>query len=409
MNPRIRPGFGWVTRDVLAITLSASAADLGYQSIIAGLPLLLVVELHAGTPVFALATAIGYGGGSLLAVVGGRLGDRYGHRRVALAGNAGIPLLGLIGLAVAPWQVVVLFAVGWWARNFRNPSRRAMLAEAVAPQDRGRAFGLLNALDLGGGLLSTLGLAGLLTLGWSLRGVFLLALAPLALSTVILSLARPRPGPQRGAGRPAPPPVVVPVPSAAARSVERTTLRAILIATGLFGFSFYNVGFPVLTVAEGAHALRAGVIAYAIFLGAAALVGFAIGHSRWRAVPVLGLLGYGLSAAATLALGVLSATGGPIISLGAAVAVLGAAVGVIETVEPTMVASLAPSSAQGRTQGMLTGARSAGLLVGNLVMGVLYTQGPLPAYLYASVVAAVGAILLLGAGRRLPLRITDRG
>ncbi len=401
MTRRRPAGPGWLTRDVLAIALSAFSADLGYQAIIAGLPLLLVVEMHAGTPVFALATAIGYGGGSLLAVAGGRLGDRYGHRRVALCGNAFIPLLGLIGLAVAPWQVVVLFALGWWARNSRNPSRRAMLVNAVAPAQRGRAFGFLNALDLGGGLLSTLGLAGLLTIGWSLRGVFLLALVPLGLSTVVLSLARPGRAPV-----PAPPAPPASAELAAARAVEGRTLRAILIATGLFGFSFYNVGFPVLTVAEDGHALRAGVIAYALFLGAAAVVGYLAGGRRWRAAPALALLGYGVSAVATLGLGVVGALHGPVVVLDLAVLVLGAAVGIIETVEPMMVSSLVWPGRQGAGMGALTGARSAGLLVGNIVMGLLYLHGPLAAYLYAAVVAAAGAGLLLRAGRRLPLRIS---
>lgn len=405
MSDRSGPGRGWVSRDVLAITLSACTADLGYQAIIAGLPLLLVVELHAGTVVFALATAIGYGGGALLAVAGGRLGDRFGHRRVALLGNAGIPLLGLIGLAVAPWQVVLLFALGWWARNFRNPSRRALLVTAVAPVHRGRAFGLLNALDLGGGLCSTLGLAGLLAIGWSLRGVFLLALAPLVLSTVVLALAHPQAARTSSPDRPSGPPA----PAAeATRQTERGTLRAILVATGLFGFSFYNVGFPILTVAQGAHALRAGVIAYAIFLGSAAVAGIVVAGRRWRAVPVLAILGYGLSAVATCSLGVASALHGGAMALDTVIAVLGAAVGIIETVEPTMVSALVPAGSQGRGLGLLTGSRSAGLLVGNLVMGVLYLRGPLAAYLYAAAVAAIGAGLLLTAGRQLPLRIADQ-
>ncbi|MGC8624886.1 MAG: MFS transporter, partial [Phycisphaerae bacterium] len=118
----------WLTRNVLLISLSACFADLGYQAVLAIFPLFLVINLHAAVWIFALATAISYGPGALFGLIGGRLGDRFGHKKVAIIGNLFIPLLSLTGLATAPISAVALFASGWWARNFRSPPRRSLLA-----------------------------------------------------------------------------------------------------------------------------------------------------------------------------------------------------------------------------------------------------------------------------------------
>jgi MFS family permease len=89
----------WFDRDVWWISFSAFFADLGYQAVIAGLPLFLVLTLGAVDWLFGLATALAYGGGALVAHGGGRLGDRAGHKRVAVLGNSLIPLLAFTGLA----------------------------------------------------------------------------------------------------------------------------------------------------------------------------------------------------------------------------------------------------------------------------------------------------------------------
>ncbi len=88
---------------------------------LAGFPLFLVLYLHAPVWLFGLATALSYGGVAVVAYFGGLLGDRTGHRRLALWGNAFIPLLSLSALIPATATAVVLLPPGWWARNLRTP------------------------------------------------------------------------------------------------------------------------------------------------------------------------------------------------------------------------------------------------------------------------------------------------
>lgn len=180
----------WRSRDVWAIALSAFFADWGYQAVLVGFPLFLVLALRDPVWVFGLVMAVAYGGGAVASWIGGRLGDRAGHRRVALAGNSAIPLLSLSGLVSAAAPAGTLLSLGWWARNLRSPSRRAMLTQAVPDEEnRARAFGFLHALDVGGGVLAALSVLALLALHVAFRWIFLATALPLLASTVALTRA----------------------------------------------------------------------------------------------------------------------------------------------------------------------------------------------------------------------------
>ena len=119
--------------------------------------------------------ALAYG---LLLIPAGRLGDRFGHKRVFLAGIAGFALASLLSataaspVALVGWQV----AAGAMA-GVMNPQILAVIQVAFPPRERGRAFGYYGAVagvavaagPLLGGLLIQLDVAGL-----SWRPIFLL-------------------------------------------------------------------------------------------------------------------------------------------------------------------------------------------------------------------------------------------
>ncbi len=378
-------------RDVWWIAFSAFFADLGYQAVIAGLPLFLVLSLRAPVWVFGLTTALSYGPGALIGYLGGRLGDRIGRRRVSIIGNSLIPLLSLTGLPAAAGGAVALFAGGWWARNFRTPARRAMLTEVVSPQDRSRAFGLLHALDVGGGLLAALGVLALLAAHVAFRYIFLLTIIPLALSTACLVATRAGAAPVRPETRSDPRDAA----RGAGKRANTALYRGVIIAAALYGFSSYSLGFPILTVAQGARSGVVGVGAYAVFLGVSALTGLAMGRRRNAGGVALALLGYVTAAVGSLGLALAYGLHGGWVGFYAAVAVLGVALGVVETLEPTLISKVTPEARTSGGMGSLTAARSLGLLVGNLAMGFLYVASPVYSYSYACGVAVLAAIVLL--------------
>lgn len=376
--------------------MSAFCADLGYQAVLAVFPLFLVLRLHAPVALFGLATAVAYGPGAIAGYIGGRVGDRVGRKRTAVWGNAFIPLLALVGLALVPVEAVVLLALGWWARNFRSAPRRAMLTEIVAPADRGKAFGFLHALDIGGGTLAALYAFALVALlAAPYRLVFLVTLVPLVASTVVLAFVR-------AGQRPASLSVAATdVPAAPTKAADLSVYRGVLVATALYGFSSYSAGFPILTVAQGTHSPALGVLSYVLFLGVSALTGLWAGRRWGDSVRGLALAGYGAAALGSAGIAVSYAFHLGVAGLYVSMAILGFALGVVETLEPTLIARLAPAAKTSGGMGSLTASRSVGLFVANIALGLLYALGPVYSYTYATVVAAAAVWILLGVRARV--------
>lgn len=388
----------WLNRNIVLISLSAFLSDLGYQSVLASLPVFMVLILHAPVYVFGITVAISYGFGSILGYIGGRLSDRYGRKRVSIIGNALIPLLSLTGLSSGYYEASALFSSGWLARNFRTPARRALLSEETTPSSRGKVFGFLNALDVGGGALSITLLILLTYLKVELRYIILATIIPISIATFLLLFVKDRSGGRKG----------VRVNGSTLKPVGkggRGAYIGVVIATSLFGFSLYSLGFPILTIAESTRSSALGFGSYLIFLVASAIFGFYISSRRFRVVKTLGILGYIMSAAGTTLLALSYLYGLGITAMYISVLLIGMAVGTIDTLEPTLITQLFPKAQLGKGMGSLTAARGAGLFVGNIIMGVLYYYGPVYSYSYAAVVALAGGVILLLSGSSFKGRI----
>lgn len=392
-RPSARPH--WRTRNVWAISLSAFFSDTGYQGVLAGFPLFLVLVLHQPVWEFGLASALAYGGGTLFAWLGALLGDRFGHRRVAIVGNALIPLLSLSALWASPAAAIGLLCAGWWARNLRTPSRRVMLVEAVPDErDRNSVFGFLHALDIGGGALAGVYVLIAVIEHVPFSWIFLGSVLPLAVAT--FSLTRATTGRQAPAGTPAEGDSPDP---AAARPLPGAV--PLLAAAGVYGFTYYSIGFPILTTAQGSGHLAVGMGAFLLFNAVSAVTGYFAGPrlgnriaDRFRDLGVFGYL-FSVIGAALLAAGYAAHLTAVVLMAG--VAALGFALGIVETVEPSLMSVLRPGRQAGRGFGALTAARSAGLFLGNLIMGFLYGLGADWAYGYAALVGTAAVIIMLAA------------
>jgi len=119
--------------------------------------------------------ALAYG---LLLVPAGRLGDRYGHKRLFLIGLAGFTAASaLCGAAQTPAQLVACRVLQGVMAGVLNPPILAVIQIAFAPRERGRAFSWYGAVagvstaagPLLGGLLISWDLHG-----WDWRPIFLL-------------------------------------------------------------------------------------------------------------------------------------------------------------------------------------------------------------------------------------------
>lgn len=172
--------------EVLKISMSAFFADLGYQVAVVMFPLIFVIYLGAPVWLYGVAEAINYGLGAFMGFLGGLLGDSLGRKRIAVLGNALIIIVALLGFSRYWWEALIIFMVGWWARNFRTPPRRAMLTEVVQPSERSRAFGILHALDVAGAVLAITYTTVLLFIKFPIQYLLAITAIPLAISTLLL-------------------------------------------------------------------------------------------------------------------------------------------------------------------------------------------------------------------------------
>jgi MFS family permease len=383
-----------MTRDALLLCFSAFFADLGYQGVAALFPLYVVFARHAPLYWYGVITAVAFGAGSFFAYIGGLAGDRFDKKYVSIAGNTFIPLMAVSGLAHGLWLSALLFILGWWARYFRTPARRALLVHVTLPQERGYAFGVLHGLDIAGGMLSALFALLFLALHVSVSIIMLYAAIPLVVSTALLFFVRRRtlypdetPLPERHAG------------DASAKPDDRTLFIFLLIAATLYGFSFYNLGFPILTATAG-HATTSGyelgVLAFVIYLGISAVSGYALGAQKLSPLRSLWLLGYLPSALGSGLIGLSVLLNMGQLAFYLFVAMLGAGMGAVETFEPTLVSSLVGSTTLSRGMGFLSVSRSIGQFLSNLIMGILFSLSRSAPYFYAFA-SALLATAVLGA------------
>jgi len=369
--------------NVWYISFSAFFADLGYQAVIVGFPLFIVLILKAPVYYYGIAEALNYGVGSIFAYYGGRLSSKYGSKKIAILGNSLIPILSFTGFSSTVYEAVAIFAGGWWSRNFRSPARRALMSETVSEENRSRAYGLLHGLDVGGGILATLIFIFLISRNYSFRMVFLITVIPIVISTLMLVKVKPvayQNGEQVASGK-----------------KSNRFFKWVIVSSALFGFGYYSMGFLVLTVSIVTSAIILGALTYTIFLAVSASVGFLMSRVRLRreALP-LGLLGYILAGLGAAIYAISLIEGFPVVSFYVATVIIGLGTGFTEVLEPTIISKVAGNTGKG--MGWLTASRSAGLFAANMIMGFLYFIYPAYSYIYAFLVATVAGLIVIFAG-----------
>lgn len=390
----------WLTRDVLLLCLSAFFADMGYQAVTAVFPLLVVIELKEPAYVYGLLLALSYGVGSVFSLFGGKLGDRHGKKAVSLAGNLLIPLMSVSVLLLPNvFLLGMLFTFGWWARYFRTPARRAWLVEVSDPAYRSKIFGFLHALDVGGGMIAVVYSVVMVLLGVPLRDIVLVTVVPLLVSSLSLALARTKLHSKYS-----------PAPAAPASKdghadessrLNDFTFRAMLLSATLFGFSYYALGFPIVSVAESQGSAVLGILTFGIYLGVSAVAGYSLGSLRAKSpLKTLWSLGYLLAALASLVIGLSYAFDSGLVVYYLGAAALGFSTGSVETFEPVLTSTLVRSGKLSSGMGWLSSSRAVGLFVSNLAMGTLFVFSELDSYLYAAATALAAGLILLAVQRK---------
>lgn len=187
----------WLNRSVAGMGITSFLSDAGHEMATTILPGFLSV---IGAPPSALGLIEGVADAvsSFVKLWGGWVSDRLGHRKLLATG--GYLLTGISKSVFAfatSWHLVLVGrVVGWFGRGFRGPIRDAMLADAVDPSVRGKAFGFHRAGDTLGAIVGPLLGVWLLSLWQPLalddppkpfRDIFLITLIPGILSAVVFA------------------------------------------------------------------------------------------------------------------------------------------------------------------------------------------------------------------------------
>ncbi|MCZ7537186.1 MAG: MFS transporter [Acidimicrobiia bacterium] len=374
-DPDDRPGpdsgEAWLTPGVRGIGTASLLADAGHEIPTALLPSLLTSTLGAPASALGLIEGVSDGLAGLARLGGGALADDPDRRRaVAVGGYTTTAVLSAATAgATAAWQVAVLRAGAWTARGLRVPSRNALLADTVAPQAYGRAYGFERAMDNLGAIIGPLlaiGLVGLVGTRWAIAlSVIPGLLAAVAIVYAIRHTATPKQTERE--------PIRIKV-----RPVMTGRLGRFMAGVSVFEFGNCAATLLILRATDllqpGRDSDTATQLAIGLYVAynmAATGVSLLAGRHSDRRGATTTLL-YGVASfAVAYALFAVGSTS--IAVLGFAFVMAGTGIGVVETAQHAAVATLAPERLRGSAFGLLAAVQSAGNLAASATAGILYT------------------------------------
>ena len=206
-----RPALG---RNVIALSVVSLLTDVSSEMIYPLLPIFLQSTLGAGAGMVGAIEGAAESTAALLKLASGWWSDRVARRKPLVVAGYTLASLArpLVAIATSASQVLVVRLVDRVGKGIRSSPRDALLADSVAPEIRGRAFGFHRAADHLGAVLGPLIAYAMLELAHApIRSVFWLAAVPAAASVLVLVVFV-----REGARRGAPPQMNVrtPVPAA---------------------------------------------------------------------------------------------------------------------------------------------------------------------------------------------------
>jgi MFS family permease len=390
-SPSPPPGrLARLPRNVWILGVASLFMDTSSEMVHGLLPLFLVGSLGVSALALGLIEGVAEATASISKIFSGALSDRWARRKPLIVFGYGLAALSkpLFPIADTALTVFVARFTDRIGKGIRGAPRDALIADEVAPEHRGRAYGLRQSLDtvggFGGPLLAMLFVAGM---SLPLRTVFWIACIP-ALVTVMVLLF--------GLREPAN------VPKATTRGNPFAGFRfgdyprrfwALVALVALFTLMRFSEAFLVLR-ANGAG-LSVGlspltlVVMSLTFMLTAYPAGWLSDHMPRARLLALGCLVM-LGADLLLAFG----TGLP--ALFAGIALWGVHLGLTEGVLSALTADFAPDTLRGTAFGVVNLVRGLMLVVASVMAGALWSaSGPQATFLAGATLAAASTLAAL--------------
>lgn len=391
--PPAPPRNRWLKRGVFGIGLASLFSDWGHEAATAILPAFLA---SLGAPPVALGVIEGISDGlsSFAKLAGGWIADRPAWRKPT--GIVGYCATGLstFGYAFAQsWPFVLLLrGLGWTGRGCRGPSRDALLADSVASELQGRAFGFERAMDTLGAVLGPLSATALLGV-IGMRGVLRWTVVPGLAAAVAFAALAPKGKAHEGHRAPG-----------FISSFKQLPKRywSYLIGVFVHGIGDFAPTLLILRAAQvltprfgTAHAAELSVALYTFHNGVNALASYPAGTlgDRFGRRTMLAI-GYAMGAIAYVGF-IFERPQVPVLAVLFALA--GIHIGVTQSLEKSAASELLPPANRGSGFGVLATANGIGDLVSSMVVGALWSVvGPTAGFVYAAAFVFLSAILIYG-------------
>jgi len=251
----------WFNRNVFGFGLTSFMSDYCHEMATAVLPQFMQT-IGASAASLGFIEGVADALSSFTKLGAGYQSDKIGHRKPWSVAGYALTAVAIPVLAFAlAWPLILISrAIGWLGRGIRGPLRDAMLAESVAPENRGKAFGFHRAGDTAGAVAGPLTAFAILSWastntyivnkvnswlpgniaanGGIFRFIFLLALIPgimsvLSMFFLVTEKRRPRNSEMKF--------------MSTLRAMPRS-YRSFLLAVGLFGMADFAPTLMVLRV-----------------------------------------------------------------------------------------------------------------------------------------------------------------
>lgn len=426
LGKQTTPGGDWLNRNVMAIGLTSFLSDFCHEMATAVLPQFMQT-IGASAAILGFIEGTADAISSFVKLGAGYHSDKIGHRKPwAVIGYLLTAVSKALFAFAFAWPLILAGrAVGWLGRGVRGPLRDAMLADSVAPQDRGKAFGFHRAGDTGGAIVGPLVAFALLSLladhsallmaferwfpflagtpGESFRVIFLLTLIPGLLSVASMGflVTEKRRAPNHE------------LRFRTALGAMPKEYRRFLLAVGLFGMADFAPTLLILratTLLEPQmgilEASRLGTLFYLLRNVTYAAASYPIGalsHKFLRTqylavgygVAVVTFLGFALAIPAVWWFVVFFSLAGVFIAWE-------------DTMEGVAVRDYVGESLAGTAYGVLGTVNGIGDFVSSLVVGLLWTAIGAPwGFAYAIAVGLAGTIPMANLRSRGPIVKSD--
>ena len=386
-------------RNVFAISFVSLLNDASSEIIYPLLPAFLSLTLGASPGIVGLIEGTAESLSSLLKLFAGYFSDRSGKRKAFVVLGYSMASLSrpLLAFATSWYQVFAIRLTDRIGKGIRGAPRDAMIADTVAIEERGLAFGFHRAMDHSGAVVGPIISYLLIMLLADNRDaltasdfykIFLFASIP-ALAAVFVALFFVRESPRRPESKPV---TAIKPPQFSLRGFD-SNFKLYLVLVALFTLSNSSDAFLLLR-AQTAGVPIAMIPLLWVVLHVSKVLSSLYGGDLSDRLGRRRLIVSGWILYAAVYAGFAFVT--EQISVWILFLIYGIYFGLAEGAEKALVADLVKPEQRGMAYGLYNLAFSITVLPASLLMGGLWTwRGPVLAFLVSAALGATAAVLML--------------